>query len=336
MAELIRSASLTHFARLASSTGIDPATMLRKVRLPLTCLERRDLRIPVRNVRRLLEMSAEVSGLETFGLRLAECGDLSNFGPLALLMREQATIGTALEALSRFIHIHNEGMRLVIDRREGLATITFLIRGAMRQSTELALGSVNRAIGFLCGGNWRPLQIHFTHGPPRSRRFHRQFFGCDVLFHSGFDGIVCAARDLDRRIPSASPELARFLEGRVEVFEAQQERWDARVALLVRVLLPGGECSIERVAEHLGCNRRTIHRRLVACGTSFSEVLDNERAEIVVRLIQERSRPLAEIAEMIGFSAQSAMARWFRERFGCSITAWRSDPRQGLAAAGRW
>ncbi len=337
MAELIRSASLTHFARLARSTGIDPATMLRKVRLPLTCLERRDLRIPVRNVRRLLEMSAEVSGLETFGLRLAECGDLSNFGPLALLMREQATIGTALEALSRFIHIHNEGMRLVIDRREGLATITFLIRGAMRQSTELALGSVNRAIGFLCGGNWRPLQIHFTHGPPRSRRFHRQFFGCDVLFHSGFDGIVCAARDLDRRIPSASPELARFLEGRVEVFEAQQERWDARVALLVRVLLPGGECSIERVAEHLGCNRRTIHRRLVACGTSFSEVLDNERAEIVVRLIQERSRPLAEIAEMIGFSAQSAMARWFRERFGCSITAWRSDPRQqGLAAAGRW
>jgi AraC-like DNA-binding protein len=337
MAELIRSASLTHFAGLARSTGIDPATMLRKVRLPLTCLERRDLRIPVRNVRRLLEISAEVSGLETFGLRLAERGDLSNLGPLALLIREQATIGTALEALSRFIHIHNEGMRLVIDRREGLATITFLIRGAMRQSTELALGSINRAIGFLCGGNWRPLQVHFTHGPPRSRRFHRQFFGCDVLFHSGFDGIVCAARDLDRRIPSASPELARFLEGRVEVFEAQHERWDARVALLVRVLLPGAECSIERVADHLGCNRRTVHRRLVACGTSFSEVLDNERAEIVMRLIQERSRPLAEIAEMIGFSAQSAMARWFRERFGCSITAWRSDPRrQGLAAAGRW
>src|SRR5579871_1439167 len=149
MADLIRSATLTHFARLARSAGIDPVTMLRRVRLPLTCLERRDLRIPVRNVRRLLEMSADVSGLETFGLRLAEYGDLSNLGPLALLIREQATIGTALEALSRFIHIHNEGMRLAIDQRDGLATITFLIRGAMRQSTELALGTINRAIGFL-------------------------------------------------------------------------------------------------------------------------------------------------------------------------------------------
>jgi AraC-like DNA-binding protein len=155
--------------------------------------------------------------------------------------------------------------------------------------------------------------------------------------HSDFVGIVCAASDMDRRIPTANPELARFIEGRVEVFEEQHDRWDARVGLLIRVLLPGGDCSIERVAQHLGCDRRTVHRRLAACGTMFSEVLDDERAEIVLRLIEERSRPLAEIAEMIGFSAQSAMARWFRGRFGCSVTEWRADPRQQMRiAAGRW
>jgi AraC-like DNA-binding protein len=338
MTILIRSATLTHYARLARSVGLEPAAMLRKVRLPLTCLERRDLRIPVRNVRRLLELSAETSGVEAFGLRVAQHSDGTTLGPLALLIREQATIGTALEALSRFIHIHNEGMRLALARRDELATITFLLLGgAMRQSTELAVGGINRAIGFLCAGSWRPLQVHFTHGPPRSRRYHRQFFGCEVMFHSDFDGIVCAANDLNHRIPTASPELARFLENRVEVFEAQIERWDARVALLVRVLLPGGNCSIERVAEHLGCDRRTVHRRLADCSTTFSEVLDDERAEIVLRLIEERSRPLAEIAEMIGFSAQSAMARWFRSRFGSSISEWRSDPRERMRiAAGRW
>ena len=337
MTDLIRSATLTHYARLARSVGLDPVAMLRKVRLPLTCLERRDLRIPVRNVRRLLELSAEASGVEAFALRLAEHGDISNLGPLALLAREQATIGTALETLSRFIHIHNEGMRLVIERHDEFARIVILLRGgALRQSTELALGTSNRSIGFLCGG-WRPLEIHFTHGPPRSQRFHRQFFGCDLAFHSDFDGIVLAASDLDRRIPTASPELARFLEGRIEVFEEQLDRWDARVAMIVRVLLPSGDCSIERVAEHLGCDRRTIHRHLAECGTTFSKILDEVRAEIVTRLIDERARPLAEIAEMIGFSAQSAMARWFRGRFGCSITAWRKDPRARMRiAAGRW
>jgi AraC-like DNA-binding protein len=332
---LLRSAALTHFARLARSVGLDPVTMLRKAKLPLTCLERRDLRIPVRNVRRLLELSAEVSGVETFALQLAEHDDLSNLGPLALLIREQATLGTALEAVSRFIHIHNEGMRLSIARRDGLAITTVLIRGgAMRQATELALATTNRTLGSLCSGNWRPLEIHFSHGPPRSPRFHRQFFGCEVMFHSDFDGIVCAIEELDRPIASASPEFARFLENRIEVFETQLDRWDARVALLVRALLPGGDCSIERVADHLGCNRRTMHRRLAGCGTTFSRVLDNERAEIAVRLIGE-ARPLADIAEMIGFSAQSAMARWFRGRFGCSISEWRADPRERVRTAAR-
>ncbi|MBV9461027.1 MAG: AraC family transcriptional regulator, partial [Bradyrhizobium sp.] len=269
MTELIRSAALTQYGRLARSMGLDPAAMLRKARLPMTCLERPDLRIPVRNLRRLLELSAEASGVETFGLRLAERGDVSNLGPLALLIREQATVGTALEALSRFIHIHNEAMRLTIERHDDLARIVILLRGgAMRQSTELALGTSNRSIRFLCGGDWRPLEIHFTHGPPRNQRYHRQVFGCDLAFHSDFDGVVLAASDLDRRIPMASPELARFLEGRIEVFEEQLDRWDARVAMIARVLLPGGSCSIERVAEHLGCDRRTIHRHLLDCGTT--------------------------------------------------------------------
>jgi AraC-like DNA-binding protein len=36
---------------------------------------------------------------------------------------------------------------------------------------------------------------------------------------------------------------------------------------------------------------------------------------------------LADIAVQLGFSAQSAMARWFRGRFGCTITAWRKGVR---------
>jgi AraC-like DNA-binding protein len=38
---------------------------------------------------------------------------------------------------------------------------------------------------------------------------------------------------------------------------------------------------------------------------------------------------------LLGFSAQSAMARWFRGRFGCSISQWRADDGQRAALA-RW
>ena len=54
-----------------------------------------------------------------------------------------------------------------------------------------------------------------------------------------------------------------------------------------------------------------------------------------MRLVEDGDRQLKEIAGLLGFSAQSAMARWFRGRFGCSITQWRRGDRQRAAIA-RW
>src|SRR5262249_32370097 len=150
-----------------------------------------------------------------------------------------------------------------------------------------------------------------------------QFFGCEVSFNSVFDGIVCATADMSRPIPRADPQLAEYVQSRVEALDHRRDAFDAKVVELARELLPTGKCSIETAAAHFAGARRTIHRRLAECGTSFSEILDKYRSELVARLIEDRSRPLAEIAGLLGFSAQSAMARWFRQRFGCSISDWR-------------
>ncbi len=117
----------------------------------------------------------------------------------------------------------------------------------------------------------------------------------------------------------------------------RRRQMDERVIEVVRTLLNNGDCTATGVAEQFACTRRTIHRHLAECGTSFSEILDAERADLALRLIEDRSRPLALVAEMLGFSAQSAMARWFKGRFGRSVSEWRGDAReQALAAIRRW
>jgi len=339
MTDLIRSACLTHYAEVAQSVRLDPREMLRKVRLPISCLARPDIRIAVASVRRLLEASALAAGIDEFGLRMADRGGLSNLGPVALIVREQPTIGTAIEALSRFIHIHHEGMGLKVEHDDNVVTISITLRGghprAPRQSTEMALGSLHRIIQSLFGSDWRPLDVHLMHSPPRSRRYYRTFFGRNVIFNSEIDAILLSASDLDRPIPSAHPLIADYLQKRVEAIDTRSGHWDDKVGELVRALLPSGECTIERVAEHLACDRRTVHRRLSERGTSFSLILDAERSDLAMRLVEDGDRQLKEIAGLLGFSAQSAMARWFRGRFGCSITQWRSGDRQRAAIA-RW
>jgi AraC-like DNA-binding protein len=334
MPDLIRSACLTHYAETARSVGLEPTKMLRKVKLPLACLNDQHMRVAVGSVRRLLEVSAAEAGVEDFALRMAGRGSFGTLGPVGLVVREQATVRAAIEALARFIHIHDEAMRLEIDHGRDLVTIGFLLRGATRQSTELALGRVHTIIRLLFAGDWRPVEVCFMHSPPRHRRNHLQFFGCNITFDAELDAIRLAASDLDHPIRSANPTMARYVQSSVEAIRVRPESWDGKVAELVRSLLPGGRCTIERVAEYLACDRRTVHRHLLDCGTSFSAVLNEQRAKLVTRLIEDGDRPLVGIAELLGFSAQSAMARWFRGHFGCSITQWRSGVRPAALTIG--
>ena len=204
---------------------------------------------------------------------MAERGGLPNLGPVALVVREQATLGAALESLSRYIHIHNEAMRLSIKRGDDVVILFPALRGERRrpprQSTEWALGLVFRIIGSLFGSDWRPLEVHFAHSAPANRGYYRHFFGCDVIFDSDFDAILCAASNMDRPIPTANPLMARYAQSSVEAVDQRPENWDDKVSELVRALLPEGHCTIERVAEHFDCDRRTIHRHLLERGTSL-------------------------------------------------------------------
>jgi AraC-like DNA-binding protein len=337
MTDLIRSAGLSYYPEVARSVGLDPKQMLRKVRLPLACLDRPDTPIAVAGLRRLLELSAEASGTEDFGLRLAERGGLTNFGAVGLIVREQATVGEAIEAFSRFIHIHHDGMRLEVRRTQQTVTIKLHLRGrqpiAARQSIDMALGSVHRIIQSLFGNDWRPEEVHLHYSPPHDRKRYRDFFGCRVTFNAEDDAIVLAAHDMERRVPSAHPLIASYLRKRIEAIEIRPASWEGKVDEIVRNLLGGGDCTVERVAEHLACTRRTIHRHLAAAGTSFSAILDAHRAELVIQLIDDPGRPLADIAAQLGFSSQSAMARWFRGHFGCTITEWRKGMRPRVEPA---
>ncbi len=92
--------------------------------------------------------------------------------------------------------------------------------------------------------------------------------------------------------------------------------------------LNSGSCTIERVAQMLRIDRRTIHRRLQRQGETFSAQVDAVRRELCVRYVAERQRTLAEISSLLGFSAPSGFSRWHRRNFGttgsgcaCSVQA---------------
>ncbi len=333
MAGVIRSASLTNYAEVARQCGLDPARLLREFGFPSRCLEDPEIVVPLDAVRALLEASAERSGVEAFGLLMAQTRRLSSLGPLGLLIREQPTPRLALEAFVQHGRRLNESLHLTIEEAADVVVLRELLvvghGGPVRQATELAIGVAFRTLQHLMGNDWRPRRVCFAHDAPADRAIHERIFGRHVEFGHDFNGILCAQSDLARPNLQADPELARLaqtlLDGQSPV--RSNASIVAQVRGLVVALLGSGTCTIDRAAQHMGVDRRTIHRRLAKEGESFSSIVDAVRRELAERYLADR-RSLAEVSMLLGFSAPSGFSHWYRRQHAASPSSRRATGRK--------
>jgi AraC-like DNA-binding protein len=329
MIGLIRSASLTHYAEVARHAGLDPYRMLSEFGLPPRCLAEPELMIAIDAVRRLLEASAERSGVEAFGLLMAKARRLSNLGPLGLLIREQPTMRLALDEFVRHSKRLNEALFLTIEEAGDVVVLREELivghSGSVRQSTELAIGVAFRMLRAFLGSEWRPRRVCFAHGAPAERSMHEGVFGRHVEFRHDFNGIVCASADLEVVNPDADPQVARLARQMLEARPVSKAAdMTTRVRELIVMLLDGGTCTVDRVARHLGVDRRTVHRHLAREGTTFSGLVDAVRRELAERYVDEQHRSLAEVSALLGFAAPSGFSRWYRQRFNAKPSARRA------------
>jgi AraC-like DNA-binding protein len=330
MPRLIRSATLTNYVDVARSVGLDPYRMIAEARLPPASLTDPELKISATAVGRLLEASAERSGKSDFGLRLADQRTVANLGALALLVREQPTIRKALDVLVGYMFLHSESLLLNLREQSGDVILTLAIEVdrpvPIRQGVELGVGFLHRSLQQLFRERWKPQAVCFTHAAPAKKDVYRKFFATDVLFSQDFNGIICAARDIDVAVPAADAKMTRYVQQYLDTLaERRNTTMTASVRECIYTMLPSGLCSADSVAARLGVDRRTVHRHLEREGKTFSAIMDSVRAELVTRYIDNRDRPLASVAELLGFSALSAFSRWFRGEFGCSVSEWRAE-----------
>jgi len=335
LGRLIRSASLSGYADLVRSLGGDPQAMLRKVGLSARLLRDPETLIPGDAVREALELAARTTGAEDFALRLAARRSLSNLGPISLVLREEVTPRQALDTLCRYLKLLNASLITRIEEvgsdvviREDLLPSPGL---ATRQSMELAVGVMFRILTELVGPGWRPRKVCFTHAAPADAAAHRLFFGRPVAFDQAFNGLVCASAELRHPRSIQDPDAARFARAYLEsALQHRGQRAGETCRELILALLPGGRCTAEAVARHLRVDRRTLHRHLSEENLTFSELLDEVRVEIAMRHLQGSSMPIAEVSQLLGFSAPSGFSHWFRAHFGCTVSQWR---RQAPGAA---
>jgi AraC-like DNA-binding protein len=328
-----RCASLHGYADLCRSLGVTPGPLLAGVGLDEACLSEPERWVPAAAVAELLERSAAGSGREDFGVLLAQLRRWSTVGPLSVVLREEPDLRSALGLLVRYEYTVSEAVRGAVDETDdGLAHLRLWFEMGepvpTRQAIEHAVAALLGVVRSLRGPGWQPASVCLAHAPPRDPSEHLRLLGPRARFDARYSGLLLLQSDLAAPNVLAHPDDPLLLTYASRVLRSLPQ---PRVADLVRevrhvvaVLLPLRKCTMPRVARTLGMSTRTLHRRLLTEGPSFTEIVDDSRASLAERYLAVGRYTVGDVSTLLGFAAPSAFSRWFSRRYGLSPSAWRA------------
>ena len=88
-------------------------------------------------------------------------------------------------------------------------------------------------------------------------------------------------------------------------------------------LLARGEANADEACRALRLSRRTLQRRLKAEKTSFQKILNEVRAELAVKYLEDARLKSLEIAMLLGYSSLSSFTTAFKSWYNMPPAAYR-------------
>lgn len=79
-----------------------------------------------------------------------------------------------------------------------------------------------------------------------------------------------------------------------------------------------GRPDIQLVAARMGTSVRTLQRRLLAAGLTYSHVLQEARCAAAREMLMDHQRRISEVARRLGYSDPAHFTRAFRRWMGCA------------------
>ncbi|MCB1689064.1 MAG: AraC family transcriptional regulator [Halioglobus sp.] len=322
--EVIHARILRFFPDLVTELSGDPAYCLNKAGVDPNILVADQPSVTYRQLANLLAFAADELHCPDFGMRLAEQQrGTAMFGPLGQVMQSSTTFGEALDYVCSHNYAHSLAARVRLKHLPSEEKVfiahDILLDGIPNRSQvmEQLLLVGHLAALEMTGGTARARCVYFRHQPVSAPKTYRHYFGCRVMFDQDEDGLVFSRQDLARPIidPNAHilEEMVTFID---KNFTRRTPPTHAEVRGIIMRQLGIGDCSNQAVAKGLNLHLRTLHRRLSAEGTSFQQVKEQVRKDVMLYYLQQTDIELSRISERLGFAEQSIMSRqckrWFR------------------------
>ncbi|QDZ26781.1 AraC family transcriptional regulator [Noviherbaspirillum sp. UKPF54] len=281
------------------------------------------VRYPARCWCELLDKAARHLDDPLLGLRLGQAITPAHFGIMGYVLLASANMAAALQRMERY-------QRLIYDispMRYGMDGDTVTLAWGVERgrpgalADECGIAALVQFARHITGRNLSPLKVCFVNPEPADVRPYLRFFGCPVRFAQCETVVQFPLAMLNLPLRQPDPALVGMLEQQADALLAglpDIDDFEQTVRRCIAGLLHEGEPSLERVASELHMSARTLRRRLEERGHRFRTLRDDTLRRLAETYLADPRLTLADIAQLLGFSEQSAFGRSFLRWAGSS------------------
>ena len=282
---------------------------------------------PRDRLRHLLLTAAKHFNDPDFPLHLGASICVEQLGILGYALRSSADLRGALEVLLRYYHLFNPGNALRVHIANGTLTLHWDAPAVAQPIIEETIvAAMIQMVRIITGRKGLATRIDFRGAAPTSAIEYEAFFGCDVRFGQARAAVVAPESVLRESLHSAEHSFLTVLQRELDRTASQVARpstIDQNVQRMVEKLASEGVPTAEQVADNLKVPVRQLIQDLANEGKLFRDVRDEALHRMAERYLRDPHLSLAEVAQRLGYSEQSAFTRSFRRWSGVSPRVWR-------------
>ena len=333
---LVRESILIGYEELVAEFGGDAKEFYKITGLNTPDFEDQQRFFPFKKYSDLLEITARELIRPDFGLRFADTQNHEVLGPIAFLLLASSNVKMGIEDVAKYIYHLSPAIVLRIHEGEPSELCVELVDfGKMEPplAVEHHVGATFRILEEVGVVAEDILKVCFRHKQLSPTRVYQEIFKCPVEFFCERNSIVMTSQALKSEIVTADSGLHSLVDDYLRMLQptspiVSDVSVKAQVSQILVKLMPSGRMTRSVIAERLGMDERTLHRKLKKEDSTYESLLEAARIEEVERLLKEDGLPMSQISGLLGYAEQSSFNRAFKRWYGIT-------PKQYLAEMGR-
>lgn len=286
-------------------------------------------RVPLSAVQKVAARAIALSGEPGLGFYLGLSMRASSHGYVGFAAMSARTLREALELAVRFAPTRSDVIGLSTEERGEEAAITIEERAPLGDARELIITSFVvglHEIAAAITGRRVPDRAEVALAEPAHAKRFRHVLGDRIRWGRPAHRLVFDASALDWPLVQADPAALRLAREQCER-ELDALRRDGHAARVRSAVAGHGGAfrSIDETASALGLSVRTLKRRLAEEGTTFSAVLDEQKAARARTMLESHDTTIDAVASSVGYSDVANFTRAFRRWTGTTPASYRKS-----------